>query len=90
MEIAVLVQHTEMNFRARIGVFFLIVGIFSLIIFSAHLRTEAAGGIQYFLIGVTASGLGGFVWNRYRQKSPPSRLFRLFRKRKSKDDQEEN
>jgi hypothetical protein len=79
-----------MNLRARIGMFFLIIGIFSLIIFSAYLRAEAKGGIQYFLIGVTACGLGGFIWNRYREKAPPSLLFRLFRRRKSKDEQNEN
>jgi len=79
-----------MNLLTRIGIFFFIVGIFSLIIFGAYLRSESEGGIQYFLVGVISTSLGGVIWNRFREKPPPSRLFRLFRRRGSKEDQEDN
>ncbi|MEA3350987.1 MAG: hypothetical protein U9Q82_10225 [Chloroflexota bacterium] len=71
--------------KKRIGIFFLIVGIFFLIIFAASVESGETS-ILLFLLGVVQTWLGGFLWWRNRDEKPESQYFRLIRKLRSKED----
>lgn len=73
--------------RGRVGLFLLFIGLISLVIFFTASRSENPG-YQYFFIGLLLSAVGvALIW---RGRKPPqeTRRFRIFRRQKSKAEQE--
>lgn len=71
----------------RIGTFFLIVGLFLLLLYGASLGTESVV-TQWFLLGALCTALGGFLLFRNRERSP-SKRFRTWRRLMSRGQEEE-
>ncbi len=82
------ILYSDMNLQARTGLFFIIIGIFSWVIFIRYLQA-GSGGILYFVGGAACLILGWLMWNRWRTK-PSNRYFRMLRRRsaRGKEDQE--
>lgn len=73
--------------RGRVGQFFLFIGVISLVVFFTTGRSGEQG-YEFFFIGLLSCILGiALIW-KGRKPPPESRRFRLFRKKKSKAEQE--
>jgi hypothetical protein len=73
--------------RRRVGLFFLFIGMISLVIFfTADHSTDP--GVEYFFFGLLFVVMGGtLIW---RDRKPPqeSKRFRILRRKKSKAERE--
>jgi hypothetical protein len=77
-------MHVE---KRRIGLFFLFIGLISLVIFFTA-DHSVYPGVEYFFVGVLFCVLGfALIW---RDRKPPqeSKRFRLFRRKMSKAERE--
>ncbi len=70
-----------MSFKARTGIFFLIVGSAALILFFASLEgAKPEDQMKVALIGFLATPLGFFLWWKGRPRSAPTERLRLLRR----------
>jgi len=72
-----------MSLQARTGLFFIIVGLFSLILYDASVK-NGHSIVQLLLIGLASTALGYFLWHRGREKPNGANRFRTIRKLISK------
>jgi hypothetical protein len=76
-----------MNILERIGQFFLLLGLLTLIVFII-LDTSGDLSFQLAFFGVFAVILGIALMRKGAAPSPPSERFRLFRKRDSENEEQ--
>jgi xanthosine utilization system XapX-like protein len=77
-----------MKISARIGMFLLIVGGLSLVIFYATIDSEAPA-YEFFLAGLIGLIVGFALITQGREQADESGRFRLLRSRRKKDKKEE-
>ena len=69
--------------RGRLGQFFLIIGLISLVIFITTNQVDNPA-YGYFVVGLALSLLGGFLMVKNRKPPPPTARFQAYRKMRQK------
>jgi hypothetical protein len=69
--------------KARIGQFFLLIGVLCLALFFASDQGQALR-VEFFVVGALLTGLGGYLYVRFRQAPPQADRFRFIRKSRQK------